>query len=68
MFTYSEDIMERVRMALGHDANNKDKDAEIMEMDKIDILELCLRWEGIMGYSSMIIDIINNIYGVYLDD
>lgn len=67
MFTYSEDIMERVRMALGLDANNKNRDAEIMEMDKIDILELCLRWEGIIGYSSMIIDIINNIYGVYLD-
>lgn len=68
MNIYPENIMEKVRMALGLDGKDESMDMEIMEMNKSDILGLYLQWEGIIGYELMIIEAINDIYDVYLDD
>ena len=60
--------MKNVRQNLDLDEDDTSRDEEIMEMPKEEILERCLEWEGICGYSEMIKGFIVEIYNVFLPD
>ena len=67
MYTYSDNIMEALRQRLGLEENDTSKDALIMEMEPKDVLDMYLCWEGIIGWTDTIIEIIEEVYNVYLD-
>ena len=60
---YSEYIKRNVRNYMGWDENDDSHDSEIYKMDKFDILDKCLKWEGIIGYTAWIRDLVKEIYG-----
>lgn len=60
---YSEYIKRNVRNYMGWDENDESHDCEINKMDKFDILDKCLKWEGIIGYTAWIRDLVKEIYG-----
>lgn len=66
MEKYPEDIMKNVRQNLGLEPDDTSKDEKIMSMDKEDVLDHCLTWEGICGYGSLILSMVNGIYGTDL--
>lgn len=66
--TVPPDIMENMRQARGLDAYDTSKDEEILKMSGIEFLNECLNWEGIIGYTNFIIEIIEYAFGVDLDD
>lgn len=62
MEKYPEEIMRNVRQNLGLKPDDTSKDEIIMSMDKEDVLDRCLTWEGICGYGSLILSMVNGIY------
>ena len=64
---YSDEIMRTIRTMLLEDPEDTSKDAEILEMPRLEVLEKCLNWENIVGYSGVIIGFINGIYHVNLE-
>lgn len=63
---YTEHIKKKVRKYMGWDENDKSHDEEIDSWDKFDVLDKCLKWEGIIGYTAWIRDLIEGIYEVKL--
>jgi len=55
---YSNLVMRGVRRNLGLDSEDTSMDAEIMEMDGEEIVARWLEWEGIIGYTSSIIQVV----------
>ena len=55
---YSNLVMRGVRQNLGLDSEDTSRDAEIMEMDGEEIVARWLEWEGIIGYASLIIQVV----------
>ena len=55
---YSNLVMRGVRKNLGLDSEDTSMDAEIMEMDGEEIVARWLEWEGIIGYASSIIQVV----------
>ena len=55
---YSNLVMRGVRQNLGLDSEDTSMDAEIMEMDGEEIVARWLEWEGIIGYASSIIQVV----------
>lgn len=66
MEKYPEEIMRNIRQNLGLEADDTSKDDYIMQMDKEDALDRCLTWEGICGYGSLVLSMVNGIYGTDL--
>lgn len=64
---YPNYIMEKVRQHLGLEPYDTSRDEEINSMSHRSILDHCLEWEGIIGYTGQIIGWIDDIYGVSLD-
>ena len=58
MTKYSYTIMKRVRQRLGLDENDTSRDAEIESMSGYEILDHYLKWEGIIGYTDEILDVV----------
>lgn len=56
---YSNFIMEAVRQNMGLDEDDTSMDDEIMEMDGEEVVRRYLEWEGIIGYTSTIIDVVS---------
>lgn len=67
MGTYSDYVMKNVRRALGLEGNDESRDKEIMEMDKTEVLGLYFQWEGIIGYEDEMVDVVTDIWDVYLE-
>ena len=65
---YSDFIMRAVRQNIGLDEYDTSRDEEIMEMDGEEIVDRYLTWNGIIGYTSYIIDVVSQaIYEAYDD-
>ena len=63
---YPEYIMRSVRERLGTAPNSTLMDAEIAAMDKVEVMRQWLEWEGICGYTSLLVDLVQDIFGVEL--
>jgi len=61
METYSDFIMTRLRQRLDLDEDNTSKDEQIMQMSFYDVLDEFLIWEGIIGYTSVIVMVIKEL-------
>lgn len=59
---YSESVMCNVRRALGLEPYDTSLDKEIDEMDKMDVFEKWLQWEGLFGYEYKIKNAVDNIF------
>ena len=65
---YSDFIMRAVRQNMGLEEDDTLMDAEIMEMSGEEIVDRYLTWNGIIGYTSDIIDVVSQaIYEAYDD-
>ena len=65
---YSDFIMRAVRQNIGLDEDDTSRDEEIMEMDGEEIVDRYLTWNGIIGYTYNIIDVVSQaIYEAYED-
>ena len=58
MEKYSGYIMKNIRQNIGLDENDTSRDAEIESMSGRDILDKYLTWEGIIGYTDEILDVV----------
>ena len=67
MANYPQNIMARVRQMLELEGNDAKFDEKIANLSKRDILDCCLVWEGIIGYTGTICGWIEDIYGIRLD-
>ena len=56
---YSDFIMRAVRQNLGLDEDDTSRDEEIMEMAGAEIVDRYLTWNGIIGYTSYIINVVS---------
>ena len=63
---YPDDIMRGVRERLGVTPNDTSMDAEIAAMDKVEVMRQWLEWEGICGYTSLVVELVQDIFGVEL--
>lgn len=61
-------IMEIMRQRRGLDECDTSEDEEILKMSGVEFLSECLEWEGIIGYTSFILDVIEYAFGVNLND
>jgi len=68
MSKYSPDVMESVRQRLGLDEDDESRDKDIEAMTCLQLLDHCLCWEGIIGYTSLISGLVEDIYGVKLKE
>ena len=65
---YSDFIMRAVRQNIGLDEDDTSRDEEIMEMSGEEIVDRYLTWNGIIGYTYNIIDVVSQaIYEAYDD-
>lgn len=62
MNKYSERIMCNVRQALGREADDTTADGVIYGMDPDDVFRLWLEWEGIIGYSYKIKEVVKELF------
>ena len=63
---YSDFIMRAVRQNIGLEEYDTSRDAEIMEMSGEEIVDRYLTWNGIIGYTYNIIDVVSQaIYEAY---
>lgn len=60
MEMYSEFIMRAVRQYLGYDAKDTSVDVEILQMSRYKVLNSYLAWIGIAGYTSDILQVIDD--------
>lgn len=56
---YSDFIMRAVRQNIGLEEDDTSRDAEIMEMNGEEIVDRYLTWNGIIGYTPYIIDVVS---------
>ena len=63
---YPDYIMRSIRERLGVTPNDTSMDAEIAAMDKVEVMRQWLEWEGICGYTSLVVELVQDIFGVEL--
>ena len=68
MKTYSQPIMERLRQRHRLKPDDMSEDEAIMKYPKQRVLNECLHWEGIIGWSAWIIGMVEEIWGVDLKE
>lgn len=61
---YPEYIMQNVRQTLDIGAYDPNLDDTINNMSKLEVLRRYWQWEGIIGYETEMIRVIEAIYGV----
>ena len=59
---YSNYLMRSIRQSMGLDEDDTSRDDAIMEMDSYELLDRFLEWEGIIGYTQKIINILKEIF------
>ena len=62
-----ENIMRDMRERRGLDATDTSEDQEILNMSKREFLDEWLDWEGIIGYTTQIMDMIYYAFGIDLE-
>lgn len=60
--------MEELRQRRGLDKCDTSEDTEILEMSGFEFLDELLNWNGIVGYTGMIIETIYEAYGINLTE
>lgn len=68
MKKYFDSIMEDVRQNLGLEADDTSRDDEINEKTRLEVLDHVCTWHGLIGFSDIICEWIEDIWGVDLDD
>lgn len=63
----SEDIMEIMRQRRYLDEYDESEDEEILQMSGEEFLNEWLEWEGIYGYTSELLSVIEMAYGIDLE-
>ena len=63
-----ESIMENLRERRGLDCMDVSWDEEILKMDGWEFLDEWLNWQGIIGYTSDIIEVVGLAFGIDLTD
>lgn len=61
-------IMENLRERRDLDCMDESQDEEILKMDSWEFLEEWLNWQGIVGYTSDIIEVVGLAFGIDLTD
>ena len=59
---YSNYLMRSVRQNMGLDEDDTSRDDAIMEMDSYELLDRFLEYEGIIGYTQKIVNILKEIF------
>ena len=59
---YSNYLMRSVRQSMGLEEDDTSRDDAIMEMDSYELLDRFLEWEGIIGYTQIIVNILKEIF------
>ena len=59
-------IMEDLRQRRGLDEYDTSEDSEILEMSGFEFLDEWLKWNGMIGYTTDILDVIHAAYGIDL--
>lgn len=65
---YNEAVLKSLRSIEDMDINDTSRDEEFQNMDPRQVLDTILSYEGIIGYTSWILELIRNIYNVQLDE
>jgi hypothetical protein len=60
-------IMRDLRERRGLDEDDTSQDQEILNMTKLEFLDEWLKWEGLIGYTTPIMDIIYYAFGIDLE-
>ena len=63
-----DDIMENLRGRRDLDCMDESQDEEILKMDGWDFLNEWLNWQGIIGYTSDIIEVVGIAFGIDLTE
>lgn len=61
-------VMKEMRERFGYDEDDASNDEEILTLYGKDFLEEYMSWNGICGFSDMIIEAIYMAYGINLED
>lgn len=61
-------IMKRLRQNMGLEPEDSSMDKEIDIMSPGEVVDRVLEWEGIIGYSNLITDLIFDVYGFDKED
>lgn len=67
MKTYSENIMSAVRQNMYLEPDDTSHDAEIMEMPEREVLNRWFVWQGIIGYTDDVLEVVSEIYDIELE-
>ena len=62
-----ENVMRDMRERRGLDATDTSEDKEILSMSKREFLDEWLDWEGIIGYTTKIMDMVYYAFGIDLE-
>ena len=62
------DVMEELRQRRGLDEDDDSEDEEILAMSGSKFLDEWLLWQGIIGYTGRIIEVIRMAYGIDLTE
>lgn len=65
---YPEYILRTLRERQDMSEEDTSRDEEFQQLSPREVLEECLEWEGICGYTSWILDLIKDIYKVKLQE
>lgn len=65
---YNEAVLKSLRSIEDMDINDTSRDEEFQNMDPREVLDIILSYEGIIGYTSWILELIKNIYNIQLDE
>ena len=63
-----ESVMKDMRQRLGYDEDDTTPDEEILSMSGRDFLADYLTWNGLIGFTDMIIEAIRMAYGIDLEN
>ena len=61
-------IMENLRERRGLDCMDESQDEEILKMDGWEFLNEWLNWQGIIGYTSDIMEVVGLAFGINLNE
>lgn len=65
---YNEAVLKSLRSIEDMNINDTSRDEEFQNMDPRKVLDMILSYEGIIGYTSWILELIKNIYNIQLDE
>lgn len=67
-YLFPERIVKVVRQTMGLDADDYTRDREIACMSHREVFDAWLTWDGIIGYTEVILDTIEEIYKITLEE